>query len=63
LSNGIGSSQRINQLTINHCTINAVALEELGSGLKSNTSLEILDLSYNQISDECGGMIAKILQE
>ena len=43
--------------------MNIQAFEGLAPGLKKNTSLEILDFSYNRISDACGGFIAKIMQE
>ena len=40
-----------------------LTFEILGAGLKNNSSLEVIDFSYNSISDECGGLLAKIIQE
>ena len=31
------------------------------SGLKLNSSLKILNLAYNNIQDECGTLVAKIV--
>jgi hypothetical protein len=43
------------------CELNYTALEGLGTGLKNNSTLEIIDFSYNGISDKCGGLVAKII--
>lgn len=43
------------------CHMNNQAFEELGMGLKLNSSLEIIDFSYNSIKDDCGGQLAKII--
>ena len=45
------------------CHMNYEAFEQLGPGLKHNSSLEIIDFSFNSISDELGGLLAKIIQE
>jgi hypothetical protein len=50
-------------LQLNLCNINHQALEALAPGLKANNSLHVLDLSYNSIPDECGTVLAKIVQE
>jgi Ran GTPase-activating protein (RanGAP) involved in mRNA processing and transport len=39
------------------------AFEELVTGLKNNKSLEIIDFSYNDISDDCGAVLARMIQE
>lgn len=47
LSDGIGASKTLKSLLINLCTMNHQAFEELAPGLKTNTTLEVLDLAYN----------------
>jgi hypothetical protein len=61
LSEGIGASKSLKKLQINLCSMNMLSFEILGTGLKSNSSLEIIDFSYNSITDECGGLLAKIV--
>jgi hypothetical protein len=41
--------------------MNMLSFEILGTGLKNNSSLEVIDFSYNLITDECGGLLAKIV--
>jgi len=40
-------------------TVNS--FEELTKGLKYNQSLERIDLSYNEIGDECGTIMSRMI--
>jgi Ran GTPase-activating protein (RanGAP) involved in mRNA processing and transport len=64
ISEGIKRSKVLKSLTISMCaSLNFQAFEDLGKGLKCNQSLQVIDFSYNDIHDECGGIIAKMIQE
>lgn len=64
LAEGIKRSKILKKLSINMCaSLTFQAFEDLGRGLRCNQSLEVLDLSYNALQDECGGVVAKMIQE
>ncbi|CDW82224.1 UNKNOWN [Stylonychia lemnae] len=63
LSQGLGKAQALYKLQVNLCNLSHQAIEMLQPGLKMNQSLEVIDFSCNGITDDCGGLLAKIVQE
>lgn len=61
LCDGIAKNSTIGILSLNAWGINNVAFECLVPALQKNTSLEILDMSYNYMGDEMAWYIAKII--
>ena len=61
LSDGIAQNNTVKILSLNACCVNNVAFEQLVPALNKNTSLEILDLSYNYMGDDMACYISKII--
>jgi hypothetical protein len=61
LGKGLGASKSIEKLIINLCEINREALMQLSEGMKTNTSIKVLNLSYNNISDHEGDLFGRII--
>jgi hypothetical protein len=63
LSAGLKETTCLRRLVLNHCYLTVPALEALGKGLKLNSSLEVIDLSFNAMSDKVGEAVVKIIKE
>jgi hypothetical protein len=61
LCEGIEENSTVKILSLNACGIDNVAFEFLVPALDKNTSIEILDLSYNYMGDDMACYIAKII--
>ena len=60
---GLALNNSLQVLRINFCPIGQDFLADLGAGLRSNTSLQTLDLSFNQIADKLGPLLRLHLSE
>ena len=61
LSEGILNNKTLKQLTINNCLLTNESYEILLKGVLTHESLEVLDLSSNNLDDKCGNMIGRII--
>ena len=61
LRKGIESTRILKNLIVNMVTITREQLAMLAEGMKSNLSIDMIDLSYNKISDSDGDMLARII--
>ena len=52
LFTGIAKNNSLQILKINYCTLNAEIISNLAAGLRTNTSLNILDLSFSNLTDK-----------
>lgn len=63
LSIGLAQSITLKRLQLNLCYLNQQIMEDLTPGLINCASLQIMDFSYNNMSDTTGMMLAKILRQ
>jgi hypothetical protein len=61
LGKGIGVSKSLKTLIINLCEVNRDALMAISKGMKTNASIQILNLAFNNIKDSDGDLIGKIV--
>ena len=61
LCEGVAKNSSITILSLNAWGVNNITFDYLVPALQKNTSLEILDLSYNYMGDEMAWYIAKII--
>ena len=61
LGKGIAVTKSLQNLTINLCEVNRDALKALSKGMKTNSSIQVINLAYNNIKDSDGDLIAKIV--
>lgn len=62
LALGIANSVSLKKLSFNLIQFTPQFMEDLTPGLTNCASLQVLDLSYNGISDLVGQMLGKILR-
>ena len=61
ISKGIFENNSIKKLNINNCYISIEDFEILFKGLLNHAKIEYLSLNNNNIKDECGNMIGRII--
>lgn len=61
IGESLGTNNTVKILSINACGVDSSAFEALVPALDKNTSMEILDLSYNFMGDDMACYIAKII--
>lgn len=61
LKKGIETSRVLKTLIINMTSINREQLTMLADAMKTNLSIDTLDLSYNKLADADGDIIARII--
>lgn len=44
------------------CILDRPAIQTLGEGMKSNTSIYLIDFSYNNIEDRDSDLLARIIR-
>ena len=60
---GVAQSPSLQVLRINHCSIGVEVVKILGEALRVNTSLQILDLAYNNMSDLVGPQLVLLIKD
>ena len=63
LSKGLAKTQTLKILQLNNIELGQTALEALCEGIKLNTSIKTLDLSYCALSDKLAPQVARMLRE
>ena len=63
MAKGLKQTQNLRILQLNNCNLNQAALEALCEGIKLNTSLVKLDMSYCAISDKLAPQIGRMIKE
>ena len=61
LSEGIGCSKHVVDLTLKNCNLRTPDLKTLCPGLSSAESLNLLDLSENSLDENSGQILGKII--
>lgn len=63
LGKGLAHAKCLHTLKINLCDIDYACLNGFVGGMKFNASIVVLDFSYNNIKDNCGDLLARILSD
>ena len=61
MATGLKVSKVLEKLQLNLMNMDRNALTCIADAMKVNTSIEVLDFSYNDIADANGDLIAKIV--
>ena len=60
---GLAHAKSLHTLRVNLCDWDYAGLEGFVNGMKYNSSIIHLDLSYNNIKDNCGDLLARIISD
>ena len=63
LAKGLAFTKVLATLRFNLCEIERDALLSFAEGMKANRSIINLDFSYNNIKDNCGDVLARIISD
>ena len=63
LAKGLVFTKVLTTLKFNLCEIDRDALLSFAEGMKANQSIVNLDFSYNNIKDNCGDVLARIISD
>ena len=63
LAKGLVFTKVLTSLRFNLCEIERDALLAFAEGMKANQSIVNLDFSYNNIKDNCGDVLARIISD
>jgi len=63
LAEGLACARSLETLRINLCELERDGLTKFADGMRTNQSVIAIDLSFNNIKDSCGDILARIIAD